>query len=73
MNNVIPIVGRHAFNRAAEIIAARWEIRYVAATNEFLVWDKTRRVLRGQAVVCADGDSVLRFVMNALRDEAARR
>lgn len=54
----------------AEAAAKRWEIRHVAATGEFLVWDRTRRCVRGQAVVCKDDAAVLRFIANALKDEA---
>lgn len=76
MSNVFPMfpdaAEADAIHRAAQLVAARWEIRYVAATAEYLVWDKTRRAHSGQAVVCADGPAVLRYVVNTLSDEAAR-
>jgi hypothetical protein len=73
MSNVIPFPSREAaIDRAAEIIAKRWQIRFVVETGEFLVIDKTRRVARGQAIICPSEASVLRHVENALRDEAAR-
>lgn len=52
--------------------AQRWAIHYVRTTGEFLVWDRTARCLRGQAVVCADDAAVLRFITNALADERRR-